>query len=173
MNNNNNVLLIAAFLNVDKTKPIAFCKPRGQSTSHSLANKPTSNDFSNQSKGFAGWLERRAQDGDDDDCSVSRCNTNSTALNMSSMSDDIDDDDTAEIEAVANQIVSRVKQEMKASDNKDIVKLSSPHISNDVDLVERTNIQLPDKNEVKHPDSHYCKVCHQLMVGICFSVTIL
>lgn len=171
--NNNNVLLITAFSNLDKAEPVACCKPCRQSTNPSLAKKPTSNDFSKQSKGFSGWLERRAQDDDDDDCSVSRCNTNSTALNMSSMSDDIDDDDdTAEIEAVADQIVSRVKQEMKAFDNRDIVKLSSPHISNDVDSVERTSVHLPDKNEVKHPDSHYCKVCHQLMVDICFSVAL-
>lgn len=171
--NNNNVLLITAFSNLDKAEPVAFGKPCRQSTNPSLANKPTSNDFSKQSKGFAGWLEQRVQD-DDDDCSVSRCDTNSTALNMSSMSGDIDDDDddTAEIEAVADQIVSRVKQEMKAFDNRDIVKLSSPHSSKNVDLVERTNVHLPVKNEVKHPDSHYCKVCHQLMVDICFSVAI-
>lgn len=128
------------------------------------SNNPIQGNITSQETGFRAWLERRAQSSER---SCSRCDSASTALNLSSTSED-NNADMEEIEAVADRIVTRVRQEMKTTSGlaeSASQPLSRPTKGNgSLDTADVDKLSA-NKSHKKHPDSHYCSVCQQLMVG--------
>jgi len=115
---------------------------------------------SQQQTGFKAWLERKAEISERS-CS-SRCDSASTALNLSSASDD-NNADMEEIEAAADRIVTRVRREMKTASSGCAESAGQPPSLDTADVADKSSSV--KKSHKKHPDSHYCLVCQQLMVG--------